>query len=188
MKVRIELYSLNDGSLSFIPVEFVTNSKDRITVQATHAVDTLWKWASYKQPLYKIYVDGVLVGEALTTRTKLKGYRHMCEQVLTVLTESRFTAEEKAFGHSTTDTEALRIGKAFKLKGTKISVDSAVAQITAVFKAANTGAKYANMDGKETYEKLVGPEILALEEKAAEERKRISIEKKAKQITAGAGN
>jgi hypothetical protein len=186
MKVRIELYSLNDGSLSFIPTEFTTSSKTRITEQATKAVDTLWKWVSYKQPLYKIYVDGVLVGEALTTRTKLKGYRHMCEQVLTVLTESRFTAEEKAFGYSTTDTEALSIGKAFKIKGSKITVDDAISQITATFKAANTIHKYSNMDGKDTYKRLVGPEILALEEKASEERKQLNIQKKAAlQLSAG---
>jgi hypothetical protein len=41
------------------------------------------------------------------------------------------------------------------------------------------------MDGKDTYKRLVGPEILALEEKASEERKQLNIQKKALQISAG---
>jgi ribosomal protein L17 len=185
MKVRIVLYSLKDASLNPLPVEFVTSSKDRVTEQATKAVQSLWRWASYKEPLYRIFVDDTLVGEAITTRTKIKGFRHMCEQVLTVITESRFTAEEIAFAKSSTDTEALRIGKAFQLKGSKITVDDAISQIAATFKAANTVNKYSNMDGKDTYKRLVGPEILALEEKASEERKQLSIQKKALQISAG---
>jgi hypothetical protein len=46
-------------------------------------------------------------------------------------------------------------------------------------------SKYAKIDGTDTYKRLVGSEILALEEKASQERKQLSIQKKALQLSAG---
>jgi hypothetical protein len=102
-----------------------------------------------------------------------------------IILNSRFTTDELTFNKASKDEIALGIAKAFGHKGQNISVDVASNNLMAVEKAVKVNLKYARLDAKELYESLVPKGILEAEAKAKEERKALSIAKKALQLTAG---
>lgn len=187
MEAIIAIVSLKDSSLT-PQIRKIDLSSGRPTELIGNAVRSLVEKcsAAYKQPCLQVHVGKEMVG-AFSPKggTFAEKIRSVNFGITELILNSCFTTEELMNNSNTANPIALGIAKAFGHNGTKVSVDVAVQNLKAVEKAAKTVTKYAKQDSNKLYEKIVGADILALENQAKVERKALAEAKKQTLLIAG---
>lgn len=182
MNIKLTIES-SEGGISPIPAN--VSKEGRITANVATAIEKLLKYKTVKKPFMSVYINDELINQHMYSGGSLNTFKRLNFDIMKDILGSRFHAEDKVMDTLSNDKESLAIAKIFGFKGTKVSYGDAVANIEGVQKAVKLRAKYQAMEAKKIAAALAGPEIMALEEKATEERRLIAAKKKAAQITAG---